>query len=75
MLDTNDAPVTLSGNTNLRSSSWTTATITGPNTSGAFAAGDTVTVLLRLTNSGATTPDRTYVDVGSLNVSLEENLP
>lgn len=75
MLDTNDAPVTLSGNTNLRSASWTTATMTGPNTGGTWTPGDTFTVLLRLTNSGATLPDKTFTDVGALTINIEESLP
>lgn len=75
MLDTNDAPVTLSSNTNLRSATWTTATITGPITSGTWAAGDYFTVLLRLTNSGATTLDKTFTDIGFLNIGIEESLP
>lgn len=75
MLDTNDNPVTLANNTNLRSASWATATITGPGTSGTWTPGDTFTVLLRLTNSGATTLDKTYTDVGSLTIHIEENLP
>ncbi len=75
MLDTNDAPVTLSGNTNLRNASWTTATITGPNTSGTWTAGDTFSVLLRLTNSGATLPDKTFTDIGALTINIEESLP
>jgi len=75
MLDTNDSPVTLSDNTNLRNASWTTATITGPATGGTWTPGDTFTVLLRLTNSGATLPDKTFTDVGALTINIEENLP
>jgi hypothetical protein len=75
MQDTASNPVTLSGNTNLQSSTWATATITGPNTSGTWTPGGDFTIFLRLTNSGATILDRTYTDLGSLNINVEEGLP
>ncbi len=70
MLDTTGASVTLSGHTALASTSWATANITGPASSGTFTPRGYVTVLIKLatTSSGS-------ADAGYLNFNWETTTP
>lgn len=56
MLDTAGSSVALTGGSNLANTSWTTATITGPEGTGTYTQGDYITLILavqaRTTNSG-----------------------
>ena len=56
MLDTAGSSVSLTGGTNFANTSWTTATITGPEAAGTYTPGSYVTIIIamqaRTTNSG-----------------------
>ena len=70
-LDTNNAVISLSSHTKLSNSSWTTATITGPEVSGAFASGSYITLMVKMVSSGAAVTDRAYADASFINLNLE----
>lgn len=77
MRDTADAAVALTGVSNIQNAAWTTAAITGPNTTGTWTGGGYFTFLLRLTNSGAIAgkEGRSFTDIGFLNFNVDTKLP
>ena len=66
MIDTAGSAVTLTGGTDLVNQSWTTATITGPQSAGTYTPGSYITIIItpvaRTTNSGE-------AHVGFLNIN------
>src|SRR3989338_6896713 len=78
MRDTAGTAVALTNGTNIKtdSTSWTTASIPGPQAAGTWTGGGYFTFLLRLTNSGAvsTSPGRSYTDIGFLNFNMGTKL-
>lgn len=73
--DTAGSNVALTNGSNLRNQSWTTATITGPQSAGTWTKNGYMTILLQLVSSGASVADRAYADVGFLNLNFDESLP
>jgi len=69
--DTDDANIALTGGSDLDTNDWTTATITGPESSGTWATGGYATFLIQLINSGATYTNRTWADVSWVNLNVE----
>lgn len=70
MLDTAGNPVALSGAEDLANTSWTTATVTGPEAAGTFAADQYVTLIVKL----ATTVDGS-ADAGFLQLNWHTTAP
>jgi hypothetical protein len=68
MLDTDGDAVTLTGNTGLAATSWTTATITGPESAGTFTPSGIVTIFVKIgtTNAGNS-------DAGFINLNWDES--
>ncbi|OGJ56686.1 hypothetical protein A3D88_02825 [Candidatus Peribacteria bacterium RIFCSPHIGHO2_02_FULL_52_16] len=70
-LDTNNNNIALTGHTNLKATTWTTATITGPEVSGTFASGSYMTIMVKMVSSGALVPDRAYADASFINLNID----
>jgi len=70
MLDTAGVPVALTGAEALANTSWTTATVTGPQAAGTYTKGGYITLLLKVaTTSGGNT------DLGFINLNWETTAP
>ncbi|MBI3331953.1 hypothetical protein HYZ99_03265 [Candidatus Peregrinibacteria bacterium] len=70
-LDTNNTPIPLTGGSSLKATTWTTATITGPEAGGAFASGSYITLMIKMVSSGAAVTDRAYADASWFNFNIE----
>lgn len=70
LLDTSDAPVVLTGGQDLKNSTFTTATITGPQAAGTYAVDDYITLLVKLTASGSALNDE-FADAGLIELNWE----
>ena len=70
-LDTDNNNISLTGHTSLKATTWTTATITGPEVSGTFASGSYMTIMVKMVTSGALVPDRAYADASFINLNID----
>lgn len=70
--DTAGTEVTLTGGSNLANTSWTTASVTGPNSTGTYTPGSYVTILVR---TFATTTNSGEAHVGYINLNWVTNRP
>lgn len=70
LLDTADAPVALTGGRDLKNATFTTATITGPQSAGTYTVDDHITLLVKLTASGSTLNDE-FADAGWIELNWE----
>ena len=70
-LDTANNVIALTGHSSLKATTWTTATITGPEVSGTFASGSYMTLMVKMVSSGALVPDRAYADASFINLNME----
>ncbi|MDD5074633.1 MAG: hypothetical protein PHO54_02030 [Candidatus Peribacteraceae bacterium] len=70
MLDTAGVPVALTGGENLAATSWTTATVTGPQAAGTFTKAGYITLLFKVATTSAGT-----TDLGFINLNWETTAP
>jgi len=70
LLDTAGAPIVLTGGSALANTSWTTATVTGPQSTGTYTAGGYITVLIKLAATSAGS-----ADAGTLALNWQTTTP
>ena len=76
LYDTAGSEVTLTSGNQLANTSWTTATITGPDSAGTYTTGSYITVALKLSGTNpADTGDNGWVDAGYINLNWETTAP
>ncbi|MDP7454785.1 MAG: hypothetical protein QF809_04595 [Candidatus Peribacteraceae bacterium] len=76
MLDTAGSEVTLTSGTDLANTSWTTATITGPDAAGTYTQGSYITLFIKpVATNPSDTSDDGYCDVGFINLNFETTAP
>ncbi|MFA5273844.1 MAG: hypothetical protein WC353_06870 [Candidatus Peribacter sp.] len=70
MLDTAGAKVTLTGGESLAATSWTTATVTGPEAAGTYTKGGYITLFVKMSTTSAGS-----ADAGFINLNWETSAP
>ncbi|HCI03709.1 TPA: hypothetical protein DE059_02160 [Candidatus Peribacteria bacterium] len=70
LYDTGGTEVALTGGNDLANTSWTTATITGPDSAGTFTQGSYITVAVKLTSNSTGN-----ADAGFINLNFETTAP
>lgn len=72
LLDTDNNLVSLTGNAALNNTSWTTASITGPESGGTFTPKGYITLLVKM---AALTTGSAFSDLGFINLNFETTTP